>query len=186
MPSKRAPEARQVRKMSRQVMVALPAWVRRRLGVEPGAEVYWHRHRAGEVVLAAKVDRRAGNPGRHDLEEELTRVTAERDQYKRYALGLDLGERRAVFAQGYEASLKQEIPLRARLDRLAGDVAEILAHVRPVRRAHRRRVETVPAPVLEAGRVPEENQEAPGGLVASAEDARDIIQGSDSPPRAEQ
>jgi len=159
--------------MSRQVVVALPAWVRRRVGVEPGAEVYWHRHRAGEVVLSAKEHRAAGQPGRHDLEEELTRVTAERDQYKRYALGLDLGERRAVFAQGYEASLKQEIPLRARLDRLAGDVAEILAHVRPTRRAHRPRkpppTETAPGPDTYPGPTPSPPSSSEGAGASGGE-----------------
>ena len=172
--------------MSRQVVVALPGWVRRRLGVEPGAEVYWHRHRAGEVVMSAKEHRGAGQPGRHDLEEELTRVIAERDQYKRYALGLELGERRAVFAQGYEASVAHEIPLRVRLDRLAGDVAEVLAHVRPTRRAHRSPRPQPSAPVLEAGPVSEEQKEAADVLVPVAEASRAGQEGSDSPATVEE
>ncbi len=129
--------------MSRQVVVALPAWVRRRLAVAPGADVYWHRHRAGEVVLAAKPDRLAGQPGRRDLEEELTRVMAERDEYKRQALGLELGERRAVFAQGYAASLKQSIPLEAQLVHLRTDVGEVLAILKRRRAPRRPRVVVV-------------------------------------------
>jgi hypothetical protein len=125
--------------MSRQVVVALPSWVRRRLAVDVGAVLYFHRHRGGEVVVTAKEHRGAGQPGRRDLEEELTRTIAERDQYKQQALGLELGERRAVFAQGYEASLRQEIPLRSQLLLMREQLAEVLAYVRPPRRAHRAR-----------------------------------------------
>lgn len=113
--------------MSRQVVVALPAWVRRRLGVEPGSAVYWHRHRAGEVVLTVKADRASGPPGRQDLEEELARVMAERDGYKRQALGLELGERRAVFTQGYERALSNTIPVDVQVEQLRAQVAEVLA-----------------------------------------------------------
>ena len=179
-------EARKVRRMSRQVVVALPGGVRLRLGVKPGAEVYWHRHRAGEVVLAATAERTAGTPGRHDLEQELTRVTAERDEYKRMALGLELGERRAVFAQGVEWKIGNEIPIRVRLDRLTEAVAEVLAHVRPVRRPHRPTGRGPGRSPSEPGPVSEEKKEAADVPVADPLDSRAGQEFSNSPPRAEE
>lgn len=153
MPAKRAPEARKLRAVSRQVMVAVPRWVLSRLAVEPGDDVYFHRHRAGEVVVATKRGRVAGQPGRRDLEDELAHVTAERDRFKRGWLGKDQGTARARAAQIYGQALHVVLPIEdrlaevtAKLDRLAALVEQLPGARR--RRGARRAVEEFRAAVL--------------------------------------
>jgi len=166
----RKPEARKVRAMSRQVMVAVPAWVLKRLGVRPGAEVYWHRHRTGEVVLAAKIERGAGQPGRADLEAELAHVIAERDALKRALTGHDLAERREVFASGFSHALKHTIPLDVQLAQLRAQVQELLNYQR-ARRAHGpSRRQPPPAPGMhpdDQPPPPSPSDPSSGGAVAS-------------------
>jgi hypothetical protein len=169
MPSKKGPEGRMVRRVSRQTVIALPPWVCRRLAVGPGVVAYFHRHRGGEVVLTTKEHRGAGQPGRRDLEEELTRITEERDLYKQQALAQDAGSLRAVFGQGYEAALKREIPVTVQLQRIAEQLAELRAYVRPPRRAHRPTDRSRSRDVVVAGSIDEQPSPSPAPSPASVD-----------------
>jgi hypothetical protein len=151
MPVIRKPEARKLRKMSRQSMLALPAWVLRRLAVSAGAPVYFHRHRAGEVVLSAKEHRGPGRAGRHDLEEELAQVIAERDEMKRGWAALTTGDERSRAAQVYMQALRVMLPIEARLDVLTAAVEALAAGISQLpgarqRRARRARTADASAP----------------------------------------
>jgi bifunctional DNA-binding transcriptional regulator/antitoxin component of YhaV-PrlF toxin-antitoxin module len=176
MSTPRAPEARMLRRVSRQTMVALPAWVRSRLGVAPGSVVYWHGHRKGEVVLARHEQRSRGPAGRGDLGSELRDVIAERDQLRQALSGHDLSERREVYAAGAMQGIKVAGPMVAMLEMVLADVralrdevarlpgARRRAYLRPMP-SRRRRVESVtlpdeipspspsPSPVLSGGDV---------------------------------
>lgn len=134
MPVIRKPEARKLRAMSRQTMVALPAWALRRIGLRPGGVVYFHRHRDGELVLSAKAHRPPGQPGRHDLEEELAQTTAERDELKRGWAALTTGDDRARAAQIYMQALRVMLPIESRLDALTAAVEALRARTPATRR----------------------------------------------------
>ncbi len=135
----RKPEARTVRSVSRQVVVALPTWVQRRVGVAPGTLMYFHRHRAGEVVLSVKPRRVQGTPGRGDLEAELAAAMRERDEYKRQALASERGDYREGHAHGYMAAIRQYGALTDRLDVVLDVVKELRGRVPPLRVARRAR-----------------------------------------------
>lgn len=169
-----------------QVLVSLPAAVRHHLAVYGVAQIYWHVRVKGEVTLTTTPTRRggqragtAGCPGCADRDEEIRKLTARLGTASAMTAG-------HAFNQGYEQALKHVMPLRAFLDGLRGDVSRVLAHVGGPRRAPRRRVETVAAPVLDAAPVSEEKKEGAGGLVPDPLAARAGPEGSDSPPRAEE
>ncbi len=133
-----------------QVLLSLPAAVRHHLAVYGVAQVYWHVRVKGEVTLTTTPTRRggqragtAGCPGCADRAEEIRKLTARLGTAGAMTAG-------HAFNQGYEQALKHVVPLRVFLDGLRLDVSRALAHVGGPRRAPRRRVETVPAPVLDA------------------------------------
>ncbi len=154
------PESRKARAMSRQVVLALPAWVRRRLGVRPGQVVYFHRHRTGEVVLSMRERRAPGQPGRVDLEADLAAVVTERDQWKAQALAQEHGDYREGYAQGHAAGLHAGLKVGERVDvvlrELAGyakalDRQLVTTRPRAFRRPpSRRATEVVTIPLLSA------------------------------------
>lgn len=172
------PEARKLRRVNRQTMIALPTWVRRRLGARPGVTLYWHGHRKGEVVLTAHEARPRGQAGRADLENELREVTAERDSLRQSLSGHDLAERREVYAAGAMQGIRAVGPLSAQLDYLVREVAkltELVSHLPGARIGRRRHRATSQAPAVESVRLYGENPplpptllaEFPGGDVAS-------------------
>ena len=169
-----------------QVLLSLPAAVRHHLTVYGVTQVYWHVRVKGEVTLTTLPTRRggagartAGCPGCTDRDEEIRKLTARLGT----ATAMTAGH---AFNQGYEQALKHVMPLRAFLDGLRGDVSRVLAHVGGPRRAPRRRVETVRAPVLEGAAVPEEIETSAGDLVPVVWASRAGPEFSDSPPRAEE
>jgi hypothetical protein len=178
MPVKRKDNARQLRRMSRQFLVAVPPWAVRWLGAAPGVSLFWFRNRRGEVVLSARAQRGAGAPGRRDLEEELLRVTAERDEYRRSLTSQDLVEQREVYAGGVMQGLRIGGPILAQLEALQREVASLGAQLarlpgagrlRPLRavRSRRRRVEAVTLPDAIPSPSPAPSSESSGGAVAS-------------------
>ena len=140
MPVRRKPEARKLREVSRQAMVAVPAWVRRRLGVGAGDDVYFHRHRGGEVVLSSKPTRSAGTMGRRDLEEELAGVGAERDDWKRQALGKGSAQGRADYNLLASQLFRHGLPLSRQLDELLALVRALSTQLPRRRRVGRLRL----------------------------------------------
>lgn len=157
MSAPRAPEGRTLRRVSRQTMVALPTWVRSRLGVRPGSVVYWHGHRTGEVVLARHDKRTRGRAGQRDLEAELRQVIDERDRLRQALGGHDLSERREVYAAGAMQGMRIAGPTALLLETIQRELTTVRelvqrlpgARVRSVRRVSRlrgRRVEGAPGP----------------------------------------
>jgi hypothetical protein len=122
MPSKKGPEARTLRVVSRQRMIALPTWVVRRLGVAPGAALYFHRHRGGEVVLATKAIRDKGQVGFGGVEDELAAATERAARFERLYLNSLTGAERARSAQIYQQALRVMLPIEERLDALTRDL----------------------------------------------------------------
>lgn len=122
-------EPRKLRRTNRQTMVALPAWVRRRLDGAAGDVVYWHGRRRGEVVLAAHAELPRGPAGRADLEEELRVAVAERDSLKQALTGHELGTHREVYAAGAMQGVRIAGPVTAQFDAIMRLLTRVLERV---------------------------------------------------------
>lgn len=169
-----------------QVLVSLPAAVRHHLTVYGVTQVYWHVRVKGEVTLTTLPTRRggagagtAGCAGCAERDEEVRKLTA------RLATAEAVGSRH-LFAQGYALAYKQDMAFTNRLGVIVEMLRGLGAREPRPRKPRSRHVQTVAAAVPEAGPVSEEKKEAADVPVASAEAARDVIQGSESPPRAEE
>jgi hypothetical protein len=181
MTAKARMNARTLRRMSRQFLVAVPPWAVKWLGAAPGASLYWFRNRRGEVVLSARERRGAGSPGRHDLDQELARVTAERDDYRRALTSHDLAEQRQVYAGGVMQGMKLGGPSAVLLETIQRELAALRDQVarlpgarrsRPLRavRPRRRPVEALTLPDAIPSPSPSPSVESSGGAAASGEE----------------
>lgn len=141
-----------------QLLVALPAVVRRHLDLSPSAVVYWHVSRNGEVTLSL-AERRPG--GRPSADADCARCEERQRELVRLR-GLlhsrDAADGARYFGQGYQAAIRHHGNLDAKLDTALDHLRELLGRA-PRRRPHRKPqaapsgrdvVEVVATPKLEA------------------------------------
>lgn len=167
-------------------VVAVPLWARRLVDRVEGGSVYWHEHRAGEVVLSAEPKRGGGRLGGASAERQIGRLTRENLRLRRRLRARPLAALNEQIGPVMMQAIKVGLPITATIEETRDLVREVLSRI-PWRGPRRpRRVEKVPAPVLEASPAPEENQEGGAAPLASAEAAPDLIQGSQVPAPAEE
>lgn len=149
---------REVRVKRGSWIVALPAFIRTRLGLTEPGPVYWHRGRPGEVVLTTRPTRTGGAPDTKGLVRELAdaqRLIARLRQR-------DESKLRAMYAEGYAHGYQTGVEVTMKPhQRRAQEVRrrKLWAHAfagaattqQPkVGEVTRRKVEPAPAPVLHA------------------------------------
>lgn len=179
-------DKREARRKGSGWIVAIPVMVRRRLKLTDPGPVYWHLGRRGEGVLTMSPTRGAGGPDTTGILNDLADARKLIDRLRQRDASIE----RARYAEGYALGRQDEHDVLARPTSKRAN--ELRRRARAFRAWGARipagyvAIEKVPAPVLEAAPAPEENQDAGGVLVASAEAARDLIQGSDSPAPAEE
>jgi bifunctional DNA-binding transcriptional regulator/antitoxin component of YhaV-PrlF toxin-antitoxin module len=146
-----------------QLLLAVPAEVRKLLGVGVGSGVYWHVTRKGEAVVATRPTRGAGRGFDPDQARELERARQELVKLRARVTARPLRVFNEGYAQGRQAHMGELVKLTAaqrvllaELRELADVVAQLAAWVRAPgalrgpRRRRSRPVEPVPAPVLSA------------------------------------
>lgn len=102
----REPESgqREARRKGSGWVVALPAFVRRRLGITEPRPVYWHLARKGEAVVSITQTRRTGAPDTTSLHKEL-------EEAKRLVEHLrqrNVSREHALYAEGYALGRQDE------------------------------------------------------------------------------
>lgn len=147
------PEQRQVFRLSRSLVVAIPVQVREHLGIHRGGAVYWHLARGGEAVVSLRAHRTGGRPDGIALERKLIAVEAELARVRQRHEARD----RAMYAEGWNSGA---ITTETRLMGPDGPSAR-RAHRRmfyrhvfpdvkptppPPKRRRRARTETMPGP----------------------------------------
>lgn len=149
---------REVRVKRGSWLVVLPRFIRDRLRLTEPGPVYWHRGRPGEVVVTLTPKRHAGAPDTKGLVRDLADAqrTIERLRQR------DESKLRAMYAEGYALGYQTGVEITMKPhQRRANEVRrrKLWAHAFPKAAAAgsgpgqpnaRRRVEPVPAPVLDA------------------------------------
>jgi hypothetical protein len=123
-------ESRHVLGRRGQLLIALPATVKRGLGLTAGALVFWHVVRKGEAVLALD-EKRAG--GRPRAEASCSRCEERERELMRLRNALqsrDAADGARYFGQGYQAALRHEGSLGDRLDVALDFLRELLGRKR--------------------------------------------------------
>lgn len=95
---------REARRKGSGWVVALPAFVRRRLGITDPGPVYWHVARRAEAILTTTRERRSGGPDTTSLIREL-------EQANRLVARLrqrNESRERALYAEGYALGRQDE------------------------------------------------------------------------------
>jgi hypothetical protein len=158
-----------------QMLVALPAEVRRHLSLAKGAQVWWHITRKGDVSLTASPRGPSGRPSPAQVCESCGRYRAEIERVQRKLSEQEPAARRRAWFEMAQQKLRLELTglpvmgaLNDRLRRIEEQLARLVGRAPYMRsqRAHPvRKVERAPAPVLsspsEAGGADTSGGEAP-------------------------
>ncbi|MDP3909321.1 MAG: hypothetical protein Q8Q14_02930 [Gemmatimonadales bacterium] len=178
-------EQRKLRKVGDSYVMAVPRAVRAHLGVKHEGLLYWHLVGPREAVLTPHPVRVGGKPLGLHLTADLAGARKRIEELEGKLRGRILSERHEVENAVYLQALRFFNPTAARVEETYRLVQEIRERLVQRRRGGPRGPATASGPPSEPGPVSEEKNEAPDVPVASAEAARDLIQGSTSPATAE-